>query len=158
MMEGMRPFLIETQALVSPAFYGTPQRSCTGFDTRRLNMLLAVLEKRSGFRFGAKDVFLNIAGGIRVDDPAIDLGVVAALVSSFEDISISPQWCFAGEVGLSGEVRAVSRIEQRISEAEKLGFDRIFVSGYNSKTLKTSNQKIEIVSILKIAELVKWIS
>jgi DNA repair protein RadA/Sms len=121
-------------------------------------MLLAVLEKRSGFRFGAKDVFLNIAGGIRVDDPAIDLGVVAALVSSFEDISISPQWCFAGEVGLSGEVRAVSRIEQRISEAEKLGFDRIFVSGYNSKTLKTSNQKIEIVSILKIAELVKWIS
>lgn len=158
MMEGMRPFLIETQALVSPAFYGTPQRSCTGFDTRRLNMLLAVLEKRSGFRFGAKDVFLNIAGGIRVDDPAIDLGVVAALVSSFEDISISPQWCFAGEVGLSGEVRAVSRIEQRISEAEKLGFDRIFVSGYNSKTLKTSNQKIEIVSILKIAELVKWIA
>lgn len=158
MMEGMRPFLIETQALVSPAFYGTPQRSCTGFDTRRLNMLLAVLEKRSGFRFGAKDVFLNIAGGIRVDDPAIDLGVVAALVSSFEDISISPQWCFAGEVGLSGEVRAVSRIEQRISEAEKLGFDRIFVSGYNSKTLKSSNQKIEIVSIQKISELVKWIA
>jgi DNA repair protein RadA/Sms len=96
----MRPFLVETQALVSPAFYGTPQRSSTGFDSKRLNMLLAVLEKRSGFRFGAKDVFLNIAGGIRVDDPAIDLGVMAAIISSYEDISIRPQWCFAGEVGI----------------------------------------------------------
>ncbi len=158
MMEGMRPFLVETQALVSPAFYGTPQRSSTGFDSKRLNMLLAVLEKRSGFRFGAKDVFLNIAGGIRVDDPAIDLGVIAAIISSYEDISIRPQWCFAGEVGLSGEVRAVSRIEQRISEAEKLGFERIFVSGYSQKAAATSKQKIEIVAIQKIHELVKWIA
>jgi DNA repair protein RadA/Sms len=158
MMEGMRPFLVETQALVSPAFYGTPQRSSTGFDSKRLNMLLAVLEKRSGFRFGAKDVFLNIAGGIRVDDPAIDLGVMAAIISSYEDISIRPQWCFAGEVGLSGEVRAVSRIEQRISEAEKLGFERIFVSGFSQKAAATNKQKIEIVAIQKIHELVKWIA
>jgi DNA repair protein RadA/Sms len=158
MMEGMRPFLVETQALVSPAFYGTPQRSSTGFDSKRLNMLLAVLEKRSGFRFGAKDVFLNIAGGIRVDDPAIDLGVMAAIISSYEDISIRPQWCFAGEVGLSGEVRAVSRIEQRISEAEKLGFERIFVSGFSQKAASTNKQKIEIIAIQKIHELVKWIA
>jgi DNA repair protein RadA/Sms len=158
MMEGMRPFLVETQALVSPAFYGTPQRSSTGFDSKRLNMLLAVLEKRSGFRFGAKDVFLNIAGGIRVDDPAIDLGVMAAIISSYEDISIRPQWCFAGEVGLSGEVRAVSRIEQRISEAEKLGFERIFVSGFSQKNTSSAKQKIEIVPIQKIHELVKWIA
>jgi len=158
MMEGMRPFLVETQALVSPAFYGTPQRSSTGFDSKRLNMLLAVLEKRSGFRFGAKDVFLNIAGGIRVDDPAIDLGVMAAIISSYEDISIRPQWCFAGEVGLSGEVRAVSRIEQRISEAEKLGFERIFVSGFSQKNTATAKQKIEIIAIQKIHELVKWIA
>ncbi len=157
MMEGMRPFLIETQALVSPAFYGTPQRSATGFDVRRLNMLLAVLEKRIGFRFGVKDVFLNIAGGIRVDDPAIDLGVVAALISSYEDIAISPNYCFTGEVGLSGEVRAVSRIEQRIAEAEKLGFKKIFISGYNGKASGSSKQKIEIVAVNKVQDLIRWI-
>lgn len=124
MMEGMRPFLIETQALVTPAFYGTPQRSSTGFDGRRMSMLLAVLEKRAGFRFGTKDVFLNIAGGLRVEDPAIDLAVIAALCSSYNDISISNKVAFAAEVGLSGEVRAVSRIEQRIGEADKLGFEK----------------------------------
>jgi DNA repair protein RadA/Sms len=157
MMEGMRPFLIETQALVSPAFYGTPQRSATGFDVRRLNMLLAVLEKRIGFRFGVKDVFLNIAGGIRVDDPAIDLGVVAALISSYEDIALSPNFCFTGEVGLSGEVRAVSRIEQRIAEADKLGFQKIFISGYNGKLTPPSKQKIEIIGVNKVHDLIRWI-
>jgi DNA repair protein RadA/Sms len=157
MMEGMRPFLIETQALVSPAFYGTPQRSATGFDVRRLNMLLAVLEKRIGFRFGVKDVFLNIAGGIRVDDPAIDLGVVAALISSYEDIALSPNYCFTGEVGLSGEVRAVSRIEQRIAEADKLGFKKIFISGYNGKLAPSAKQKIEIICVNKVQDLIRWI-
>jgi len=157
MMEGMRPFLIETQVLVSPAFYGTPQRSATGFDVRRLNMLLAVLEKRIGFRFGVKDVFLNIAGGIRVDDPAIDLGVVAALISSYEDIALSPNYCFTGEVGLSGEVRAVSRIEQRIAEADKLGFKKIFISGYNGKLAPSAKQKIEIIGVNKVQDLIRWI-
>jgi DNA repair protein RadA/Sms len=155
MMEGMRPFLIETQALVSPAFYGTPQRSATGFDVRRMNMLLAVLEKRSGFRFGTKDVFLNIAGGIRVDDPAIDLGVIAALISSYEDVAIPANVCFAAEVGLSGEVRAVGRIEQRIAEADKLGFEKIFVSGYNGKLTDAKKFGIEVITINKIQELVK---
>ena len=157
MMEGMRPFLIETQALVSPAFYGTPQRSATGFDVRRMNMLLAVLEKRSGFRFGTKDVFLNIAGGIRVDDPAIDLGVMAALISSYEDVAIPANVCFAAEVGLSGEVRAVGRIEQRIAEAEKLGFEKIFVSGYNGKLTDTKKFGIEVITINKIQELVRML-
>ena len=120
-MEGQRPMLIETQALVSSAVYGNPQRSATGFDLRRLNMVLAVLEKRGGFPLGQNDVFLNIAGGIKVDDPAIDLAIVGALISSFEDISIPSDVCFAAEVGLSGEIRAVSRIEQRIQEAERLG-------------------------------------
>jgi DNA repair protein RadA/Sms len=155
MMEGMRPFLIETQALVSPAFYGTPQRSATGFDVRRMNMLLAVLEKRSGFRFGTKDVFLNIAGGIRVDDPAIDLGVMAALISSYEDVAIPANVCFAAEVGLSGEVRAVGRIEQRIAEADKLGFEKIFVSGYNGKLTDAKKFGIEVITINKIQELVR---
>lgn len=154
MMEGMRPFLVETQALVSPAFYGTPQRSATGFDAKRLNMLLAVLEKRSGFRFGTKDVFLNIAGGIKVEDPAMDLSVVAALVSSYEDKAISANICFSAEVGLSGEVRAVSRIEQRIAEADKLGFEKIFISSYNGKIANQSKFNIEIVAINKIQELV----
>ncbi len=154
MMEGMRPFLVETQALVSPAFYGTPQRSATGFDARRMNMLLAVLEKRSGFRFGTKDVFLNIAGGIRVEDPAMDLSVIAALVSSYEDKAISATICFSAEVGLSGEVRAVSRIEQRIAEADKLGFEKIFISSYNGKIANQSKFNIEIVAINKIQELV----
>lgn len=157
MMEGMRPFLIETQALVSPAFYGTPQRSATGFDVRRMNMLLAVLEKRSGFRFGTKDVFLNIAGGIRVDDPAIDLGVIAALISSYEDVAIPANVCFAAEVGLSGEVRAVGRIEQRIAEADKLGFEKIFVSGYNGKLTDAKKFGIEVIIINKIQELVRML-
>lgn len=129
--EGLRPMLIEAQALVSTAVYGTPQRSATGYDLRRMNMLLAVLEKRCGFRLGTQDVFLNMAGGIKVDDPSIDLAVVCAVLSSSENLSISGKVCFAGEVGLSGEIRPVSRIEQRIQEAEKLGFEQIFVSSYN---------------------------
>ena len=130
-VEGMRPMLIEIQALVSSAVYGTPQRSATGFDLRRLNMLLAVLEKRCGFRLGAKDVFLNITGGIKVDDPSIDLAVVCAILSSNEDVAIPDKICLAGEVGLSGEIRPATRIEQRILEAEKLGFEQIFISQYN---------------------------
>jgi DNA repair protein RadA/Sms len=125
-LEGLRPLMIEVQALVSTAVYGTPQRSATGFNAKRLNMLLAVLEKRAGFRLGAKDVFLNITGGITVDDPAIDLAVVASILSSNEDIAVSSDFCFAAEVGLSGEIRPVQRVEQRISEAEKLGFSTIF--------------------------------
>lgn len=154
MIEGQRPMLIETQALVSTAAYGTPQRSSTGFDTRRLNMLLAVLEKRSGFRLSSKDVFLNIAGGIRVDDPAIDMAVVAAILSSTEDIAISSNICFAGEVGLSGEIRAVSRVENRISEAEKLGFEKIIVSKYNLKGIDQKKLKIEIVPVVHVQEMV----
>ena len=137
-MEGIRPLLIETQALVSSAVYGTPQRSSTGFDLRRLSMLLAVLEKRCGFRLGAKDVFLNIAGGIKVEDPAIDLAVICAVLSSSEDIAISPRIAFSAEVGLSGEIRPVTRIEQRISEAEKMGFEEILISKYNLKGLDKS--------------------
>jgi DNA repair protein RadA/Sms len=154
MMEGMRPFLIETQALVTPAFYGTPQRSSTGFDVRRLNMLLAVLEKRAGFRFGTKDVFLNIAGGMRVEDPAIDLAVVASLVSSYNDIPVAGKIGFAAEVGLSGEVRAVSRVDQRISEADKLGFEKIFVSKFNQK-IDVKKFNIEIVHISRVQQLVE---
>jgi DNA repair protein RadA/Sms len=154
MIEGMRPFLIETQALVTPAFYGTPQRSATGFDVKRMGMLLAVLEKRAGFRFGTKDVFLNIAGGLYVDDPAIDLGVVSALISSYEDKTVPAKVAFAAEVGLSGEIRAVNRIEQRIAEADKLGFERIFISKYNQKAVDTSKLNIEVVSISKIQQLV----
>lgn len=151
-IEGLRPLLIETQALVSSAAYGTPQRSCTGFDTRRLNMLLAVLEKRCGFRLGAKDVFLNIAGGIRVDDPAIDLAVISAVLSSSEDIPISKHSCFAAEVGLSGEIRPVNRIEQRIAEADKLGFEQVYVSKYNIKGLDLKQFGIKITGISKIEE------
>jgi DNA repair protein RadA/Sms len=154
MMEGMRPFLIETQALVTPAFYGTPQRSATGFDVRRMNMLLAVLEKRAGFRFGTKDVFLNIAGGLRVDDPAIDLAVMAALTSSYNDISVSSKIAFAAEVGLSGEIRAVSRVDQRISEADKLGFEKIYISKFNQK-VDTRKFNIEIVHLTKVQQLVE---
>jgi len=145
--------LIETQALVGTAAFGTPQRSATGYDTRRLNMLLAVLEKRSGFKLSSKDVFMNIAGGIRVDDPAIDLAVVAAIISSSEDIYISSNICFAGEVGLSGEIRAVSRIESRISEAEKLGFEKIILSKYSIKGIDKRNFKIDIVPVSKISDL-----
>ena len=153
MVEGMRPMMIETQALVSSAAYGTPQRSSTGFDARRLNMLLAVLEKRSGFRMGTKDVFLNIAGGIRVDDPAIDLAVVAAILSSSEDISIDQNICFAGEVGLSGEIRSVNRIEQRIAEADKLGFEKIFIPKYSLKGIDQNKLNIEVIPVGKIEEV-----
>jgi DNA repair protein RadA/Sms len=152
-MEGLRPMLIETQALVSSAAYGTPQRSSTGFDLRRLAMLLAVLEKRCGFRLGVKDVFLNIAGGIKVEDPGIDLALVCAVLSSNEDMPISPKVCFAGEVGLSGEIRPVNRVDQRISEAEKLGFDHIFISKYNKKGLDLKNYKIKITMVAKIEEV-----
>ncbi len=151
-IEGLRPLLIETQALVSSAAYGTPQRSCTGFDTRRLNMLLAVLEKRCGFRLGAKDVFLNIAGGIRVDDPATDLAVICAVLSSSEDIPIAKHSCFAAEVGLSGEIRPVNRIEQRIAEAEKLGFEQVYVSKFNMKGLDLKHTGIKVTGISKIEE------
>jgi len=154
-IEGQRPMLIETQALVSPAAYGTPQRSSTGFDLRRMNMLLAVLEKRSGVRISAKDVFLNIAGGLRVDDPAIDLAVVAAVLSSAEDVPISNNICFAGEVGLSGEIRAVSRIESRISEAEKLGFEKIIISKFNLKGLDLKKPKIELIPVGKVLDVVE---
>jgi DNA repair protein RadA/Sms len=152
-MEGMRPMLIETQALVSTAAYGTPQRSSTGFDLRRLAMLLAVLEKRCGFRLGIKDVFLNIAGGIKVEDPGIDLALVCAVLSSNEDMPISPKVCFAGEVGLSGEIRPVNRIDQRISEAEKLGFEHIFISKYNKKGLDPKSYNIRITMVGKIEEV-----
>ncbi len=152
-IEGIRPILIETQALVSSAAYGTPQRSSTGFDLRRLNMLLAVLEKKCGFRLGAKDVFLNIAGGIRVDDPAIDLAVIAAVLSSSEDLSIDRKTVFAAEVGLSGEIRPVNRIEQRISEAEKLGYERIFISRFNAKGLNLKSIHIKVVMVSKIEEV-----
>lgn len=152
-LEGMRPILIEIQALVSSAAYGTPQRSSTGFDLRRLNMLLAVLEKRCGFRLGIKDVFLNIAGGIKVEDPAIDLAVVCAILSSGEDIPLLTNICFAAEVGLSGEIRPVNRIEQRISEAEKLGFNQIFISKNNMKGLDVKKFNIEIIPVSKIEEV-----
>ncbi len=152
-IEGIRPMLIEAQALVSTAAYGTPQRSCTGFDTRRLNMLLAVLEKRCGFRLGTKDVFLNIAGGIRVDDPAIDLAIISAILSSSEDLPLNRHICFSAEVGLSGEIRPVNRIEQRISEAEKLGFRQMIISKYNLKGLKTEKWKIQVVGAGKVEDI-----
>lgn len=152
-LEGNRPLLIETQALVSSAAYGTPQRSSTGFDLRRLSMLLAVLEKRCGFRLGAKDVFINIAGGIKVEDPGIDLALVCAVLSSNEDLPIAQNVCFAAEVGLTGEIRPVSRIEQRISEAQKLGFEKIYISSYNLKGLDTKQFKIEIVAVAKMEEV-----
>jgi DNA repair protein RadA/Sms len=151
-LEGMRPLMIEIQALVSTAVYGTPQRSTTGYNAKRLNMILAVLEKRAGFRLGTKDVFLNVTGGISVDDPAIDLAVVAAILSSNEDIVINKDFCFAGEVGLSGEIRPVNRVDQRIQEAEKLGFSAIFVSKYNKISLKNTAIKIRLVS--KIEDVV----
>lgn len=152
-LEGARPMVIETQALVSTAAYGTPQRSATGFDTKRMNMLLAVLEKRCGFKLSARDVFLNLAGGIRVDDPAIDLAVIVAIISSHEDISVSSKYCFAAEVGLSGEIRAINRVDQRIAEAAKLGFDKIFISKYNLKGLVPEKYHIEVVGVSKIEDL-----
>ncbi|SDP88803.1 DNA repair protein RadA/Sms [Mucilaginibacter sp. OK268] len=159
-LEGLRPMLIETQALVSTSAYGTPQRTATGFDTKRMSMLLAVLEKRCGFRLGAKDVFLNITGGIRVEDPAIDLGLAAAIISSHEDMPIPFKTCFAGELGLSGEIRAVNRVEQRIAEAQKLGFNQIFISKYNlpsggqdKKRMDLSRYDIEIKIVSSIEEV-----
>lgn len=150
-LEGMRPLMIEVQALVSSAVYGTPQRSATGYNIKRLNMILAVLEKRSGFKLAAKDVFLNLAGGIQVDDPAIDLAVVVAVLSSNENEAIPQNTCFAAEVGLTGEIRPVNRIEQRIAEAEKLGFEHIFVSKFNK--IAQNNFKIEIVLVSKVEEV-----
>jgi DNA repair protein RadA/Sms len=151
-IEGVRPLMIEVQALVSSAVYGTPQRSATGFDVRRLHMLLAVLEKRCGFRLGAKDVFLNIAGGIKVNDPSIDLAVVASVLSSSEDLGLPSHTCFAGEVGLSGEIRPVMRTEQRIVEAEKLGFKRIFISSHSAKKL-ASSEGLEILRVSKVQDM-----
>jgi DNA repair protein RadA/Sms len=152
-LDGIRPFLIEVQSLVSSAIYGTPQRSCTGFDTRRLNMLLAVLEKRAGFKLSIKDVFLNITGGIKVDDPAIDLAVITSILSSNLDIYIDNKICFTGEVGLSGEIRPVNKIEQRIKEAEKLGYEKIYLSKANTSSLSKQKFKIEIAPVGKVENL-----
>jgi len=150
-LEGMRPLMIEVQALVSTAVYGTPQRSATGFDLKRLHMLLAVLEKRAGFRLGAKDVFLNITGGIKVDDPAIDLAVICAILSSNENEIIDSGYCFAGEIGLSGEIRPVNRIEQRIVEAEKLGFEKIVISKFNK--ISKASFDIEVIKVAKVEDV-----
>jgi DNA repair protein RadA/Sms len=152
-IEGMRPIMIETQALISTAAYGTPQRSSTGFDVRRLNMLLAVLEKRCGFRLSIKDVFLNITGGLRVDDPAIDLGVICAILSSSEDVAVNDKACFAAEVGLTGEIRPVNRIEQRIAEAQKLGFEEIFISRYSLKGIDLKSLGIKVHPVAKVEEV-----
>ena len=156
-MEGLRPLLIEVQALVTQSVYGTPQRTLSGFDLRRLQLLLAVLEKRGGFHFGVKDVFLNLAGGLKVEDPSIDLAVISALLSSYEDVPIPHQTCFAGEVGLSGEIRAVNRIDQRIAEAEKLGFEKIIVSKYNQKSLSSQKFNIEVVMMSRVEELYRYL-
>ncbi len=155
MIEGARPLLIEVQALVTQSVYGTPQRTTTGFDLRRLQLLLAVLEKRGGFLFGTKDVFLNIAGGIKVEDTSIDLAVIMALLSSYEDIALPHNVCFAGEVGLSGEIRALTRIEQRIAEASKLGFEKIIVSKYNGKNIPSITTDCEIVMCSTVEEVYK---
>jgi DNA repair protein RadA/Sms len=152
-LEGLRPLLIEVQALVTPSVYGTPQRTATGLETRRLQLLLAVLEKRGGFHFGVKDVFLNIAGGLKIEDPSIDLAVLCALLSSYEDIPLSSNICFTGEVGLSGEIRAVNRIEQRIAEAAKLGFEKMVISKYNLKGLSKKSFPIDIVAVTKVEEV-----
>lgn len=151
-LEGMRPLLIEVQALVTTSVYGTPQRTVTGFDLRRLQLLLAVLEKRGGFQFGIKDVFVNIAGGIKMEDPSIDLAVICSLLSSYEDIPLPKSICFAGEVGLNGEIRAVTRIEQRIAEAEKLGFEKIIISRYNK--INTKEKKgIQVIALGRVDEV-----
>jgi len=153
-VEGARPLLIETQALVSTAVYGTPQRSTTGFDGRRLNMLLAVLEKRCGLALANQDVFLNIAGGIKIVDPAIDLAITASILSSYHNISISNRFAFAGEVGLSGEIRSVNRIEARIQEADRLGFEKIFIPHNNLKGVKSMNVTLEIIPMKKVSDLI----
>ncbi|NJN27888.1 MAG: DNA repair protein RadA [Cyclobacteriaceae bacterium] len=152
-LEGNRPLLIEVQSLVSTAAYGTSQRSCTGFDAKRLNMLLAVLEKRGGYRLGMMDVFLNIAGGLRIDDPAIDLAVAVSVISSLEEVSIHNKICFAAEIGLGGEIRAVNRIENRIMEAEKLGFEHIYISSYNLKGINKSRHNIEVKSYARLDQV-----
>ena len=154
-MEGMRPLLIEIQALVSTAVYGTPQRSTTGYNAKRMNMLLAVLEKRAGFILGAKDVFLNVTGGISVDDPAIDLAVIAAILSSNEDVAVPKEYCFAAEIGLAGEIRPVNRVEQRIQEAEKLGFTTIFISKYSK--IATKNYTISVQLVAKVEDVVEFL-
>ena len=151
-MEGMRPLLIEVQALVTQSVYGTPQRTVTGFDLRRLQLLLAVLEKRGGFAFGMKDVFVNIAGGLKIEDPSLDLAVILSLLSSYEDVPLPQGICFAGEVGLNGEIRAVNRIQQRIAEAEKLGFEKIIISGFNTKGIDTKKHSIEIIPVERVDE------
>lgn len=152
-LEGIRPLLIEVQALVTQSVYGTPQRTVSGFDLRRLQLLLAVLEKRGGFHFGVKDVFVNIAGGLKVEDPSIDLSVICALLSSFEDVPLPQKVCFAGEVGLNGEIRAVNRIEQRIAEAEKLGFEKIVVSKYNKKGFDNQKTGIQVISVGEVQQV-----
>ena len=146
--------LIEVQSLVSPATYGTPQRSSTGFDAKRLNMLLAVLEKRGGFKLGTQDVFLNIAGGLKIEDPAIDLAVCASILSSFEDIAVPNTTCFAAEVGLSGEIRAVNRVDQRIAESEKLGFTEIYISKFNVRGLDLKRYGIKVHAVSKLDEVI----
>jgi DNA repair protein RadA/Sms len=154
-MEGMRPLLIEVQALVTQSVYGTPQRTVTGFDLRRLQLLLAVLEKRGGFAFGMKDVFVNIAGGLKIEDPSMDLAIILALLSSFEDLPFPQGICFAGEVGLNGEIRAVNRIQQRIAEAEKLGFEKIIISSFNQKGIDTKKLGISVVAVETVEEAYK---
>jgi DNA repair protein RadA/Sms len=149
--------LIEIQALVTQSVYGTPQRTVSGFDLRRLQLLLAVLEKRGGFAFGMKDVFVNIAGGLKIEDPSTDLAIICALLSSYEDVTIPQKICFAGEVGLNGEIRAVNRIEQRISEAEKLGFEKIIISTYNKKNYNPKNYNIEIVSFSQVHQVYQYL-
>jgi DNA repair protein RadA/Sms len=151
-MEGMRPLLIEVQALVTQSVYGTPQRTVTGFDLRRLQLLLAVLEKRGGFAFGMKDVFVNIAGGLKIEDPSLDLAIILSLLSSYEDIPLPQGICFAGEVGLNGEIRAVNRIQQRIAEAEKLGFEKIYISAFNSKGIEPKKHGIQIIPVERVDE------
>ena len=151
-MEGMRPLLIEVQALVTQSVYGTPQRTVTGFDLRRLQLLLAVLEKRGGFAFGMKDVFVNIAGGLKIEDPSLDLAIILSLLSSYEDIPLPQGICFSGEVGLNGEIRAVNRIQQRIAEAEKLGFEKIYISAFNSKGIEPKKHSIQIIPVERVDE------
>ena len=156
-LEGVRPFLIEAQALVSTAAYGTAQRSVTGFDGKRMNMLLAVLEKRVGFKLAQKDVFLNIAGGLKVNDPALDLAVICAILSSNVDMPIQKGICMTGEVGLSGEIRQVTRIEQRISEAEKLGFKSMIIPRYNLKGVDTSRMNMNLIEVSKVEEAFRYL-
>jgi len=156
-IEGMRPLLIEMQALVTQSVYGTPQRTVSGFDLRRLQLLLAVLEKRGGFHFGVKDVFINVAGGLKIEDPSIDLAVLCALLSSYDDTPLPQHICFAGEVGLSGEIRAVNRIDQRIAEAEKLGFEKIIISKYNQKGLAKQKFNIQVVTMGQVEEVYRYL-